>query len=198
MGVLARSWYTNGARPVVVQVSELVGQALKVVWCQPGAVLNHVVMGWRHRSLTDRLADKKEVIPFFARDISINDSARRWVRQIRSTSRSAENPGTDPLLHDDHGKLGFVATCNLLEGCFELRDFMLHNKPQLSITHAVTVNDYSLGQVTVYFTVFPQCGCHTRLQFINQLHTSVLEGYTGMILGQGCSYWQQIHQQIGL
>ena len=52
-----------------------------------------------------------------------------------------------------------VATCNLLEGCFELRDFMLHNKPQLSITHAVTVNDYSLGQVTVYFTVFPQCGC---------------------------------------
>lgn len=52
-----------------------------------------------------------------------------------------------------------VATCNLLEGCFQLRDFVFHNKPQLSIAHAVTVNDYSLGQITVYFTVFLQCGC---------------------------------------
>ena len=49
--------------PVVIQVSQLVCQALKVVWCQPGAVLNHVVMGWRHCSLTNWLADKKEVIP---------------------------------------------------------------------------------------------------------------------------------------
>ena len=53
----------NTNRPVVVQVSQLVCQALEVVWCQPGAVLNHVVMGWRHCSLTNRLADKKEVIP---------------------------------------------------------------------------------------------------------------------------------------
>ena len=53
----------NTNRPVVVQVSQLVCQALEVIWCQPGAVLNHVVMGWGHCSLTNRLADKEEVIP---------------------------------------------------------------------------------------------------------------------------------------
>lgn len=50
-------------RPVIVQVSQLVCQALEVVWCQSGAVLNYVVMGWRYCSLANWLADKKEVIP---------------------------------------------------------------------------------------------------------------------------------------
>lgn len=146
-------------RPVVVQVCKLVCQTLEVVWCQPGTVLNHVVMGWGHCSLTNRLADKEEVIPsktkqvwanlfnqfvveapgnqnsikislsvykqwtsspwqeitqshktifipFFACDIWINDSAGRWVCQINSIPSSVENPGTDPFLHNDNGKLG--------------------------------------------------------------------------------------------
>lgn len=50
-------------RPVVVQVCELVRQALEVIRSETRAVFNHVVVRGRHCSLTHRLAHKEEIKP---------------------------------------------------------------------------------------------------------------------------------------
>ena len=50
-------------RPVVVQVTELVGQPLEVVGFESRGVGDDVVVRRSHRALTDTLAHKEEVIP---------------------------------------------------------------------------------------------------------------------------------------
>ena len=54
---------TNTYRPVVVEMSKLVGEALDVVWFEVTAVVDNVVVGRRNCSLSDRLAHQKEIIP---------------------------------------------------------------------------------------------------------------------------------------
>jgi len=50
-------------RPVVVEMAQLVGQSLHVVWLQCSSVMNHVVVGRSNGALADRLRDQEEVIP---------------------------------------------------------------------------------------------------------------------------------------
>ena len=58
------------------------------------------------RNDTLKTLHNKKTLPFFACDICINDSTRRRVCQIHSIPRFVENPGTDPLLHNDDRKFG--------------------------------------------------------------------------------------------
>ena len=44
-------------------MTELVGQPLDVVWLHSRRVIDHVVVSWSNSSLSNRLADKKEVKP---------------------------------------------------------------------------------------------------------------------------------------
>ena len=63
MGVLARSWDTHSAWPVVVEVGQLVGQLLDVLGRQAGGVLDDVVAGGVDGALPHRLGDQEEVVP---------------------------------------------------------------------------------------------------------------------------------------
>ena len=49
--VLAYGWDSDGARPVEVEVAQLVGEHLEVVGLQPGLVVDDVVGGRVHGAL---------------------------------------------------------------------------------------------------------------------------------------------------
>ena len=51
MSVLAGGRNTDSARPVVIEVSELVRQLLEVLRFEPAGVLHHVVAGGVNRAL---------------------------------------------------------------------------------------------------------------------------------------------------
>ena len=70
-------------RPVVVQVSELVREALEVVWLQASSVMDDVVAGGCDCALADGLAHQEEVKPEKARPIT--NTARRLERQRKNT-----------------------------------------------------------------------------------------------------------------
>ena len=59
----ARSWYTDGSRPIIVQVCQLVGQDLNPIWRPTRFVQDDVVRCGVDGTLTNRLADEVEVIP---------------------------------------------------------------------------------------------------------------------------------------
>ena len=63
VSVLAHHGHHHGPRPVVVEVSQLVCQALDVVWPQTRGVLYHVVAGGVHGALPHGLGDQEEIIP---------------------------------------------------------------------------------------------------------------------------------------
>ena len=63
MSILAGGRHPDRARPVVVEVGELVGERLDVLWQQPGGVLHYVVGGRVDGALVHRLRDEEEVIP---------------------------------------------------------------------------------------------------------------------------------------
>ena len=50
-------------RPVVVEVGQLVGESLHVVWLEPRGVLYHVEVSGRDSTLSHRLTDEEEIIP---------------------------------------------------------------------------------------------------------------------------------------
>ena len=63
MGVLADHGDPDRARPVVVEVGQLVGQGLDVLHLQTGVVIiNNVVGGRVHRPLPHGLRHKVEVV----------------------------------------------------------------------------------------------------------------------------------------
>ena len=59
-------------RPVVVEVAELVGEPLHVVWVQAGGVTDDVKVGWSDSALTCTLTHQKEIIP--ARNVHIDQT----------------------------------------------------------------------------------------------------------------------------
>ena len=63
MGVLAGRRHAHRARPVVVEVRQLVGQLLDVLGRQAGGVLDDVVAGGVDGALPHRLGDQEEVVP---------------------------------------------------------------------------------------------------------------------------------------
>ena len=63
VSILAGSRHPDSARPVVVEVGQLVGERLDVLRQQPGGVLHYVVGGRVDGALVHRLRDEEEVIP---------------------------------------------------------------------------------------------------------------------------------------
>ena len=63
VGQLAHLGDHHSTWPVVVEMAQLVSQALEVVWLQPRGVLDHVVAGGVHGALPHRLGHQEEVIP---------------------------------------------------------------------------------------------------------------------------------------
>ena len=63
VSILTGSRDPDSARPVVVEVGELVGERLDVFWQQAGGVLHYIVGGWVDSALVHRLRDKEEVVP---------------------------------------------------------------------------------------------------------------------------------------
>jgi len=63
VSVLAGSWNPHGAWPVVVHVSEFVGELLHHAGAQPARVVHHDVVGRTNRALPQVLGDEEEVIP---------------------------------------------------------------------------------------------------------------------------------------
>ena len=61
--ILARSTHPDSARPVVVEVGELVGERLDVYRQQPGGVLYQIVGGGVDGALVHGLQHKEEVVP---------------------------------------------------------------------------------------------------------------------------------------
>ena len=63
VSVLARSRNTDGPRPVVVEVGQLVRQLLEVLRLQSAGVLQHVVTRGVDGPLPYRLTHQEEVVP---------------------------------------------------------------------------------------------------------------------------------------
>ena len=63
VSILTGSRDPDSARPVVVEMGELVGERLDVLWQQAGGILHHIVRGWVDSALVHRLRDKEEVVP---------------------------------------------------------------------------------------------------------------------------------------
>ena len=61
--ILARSRHPDSARPVVVEMGELVGERLDVLRQQPRGVLHHIVGGRVDSALVHRLRHEEEVVP---------------------------------------------------------------------------------------------------------------------------------------
>ena len=90
--VLAWSRDSNCPRPVVVEVSQLVCQALDVVWPQTRGVLDHVVAGGVHGALPHGLGDQEEIIP------DITNHCKMYLK-TRNTTFQAELPRRPPRSH---------------------------------------------------------------------------------------------------
>ena len=63
VSILTGSRDPDSARPVVVEVGELVGERLDVFGHQAGGVLHHIVGGWVDSALVHRLRHEEEVVP---------------------------------------------------------------------------------------------------------------------------------------
>lgn len=63
MSVLDHSRDSSRATPVVIKMRLFVRHHLHLVWLQAIGVMNNVVAGWCDSSLTNRLADKIEIVP---------------------------------------------------------------------------------------------------------------------------------------
>ena len=104
--VLAGGGDPHRARPVVVQVAQLVRQLLEVVWLQPGVVLDHVVGGGVDRPLPHRLRHEEEVVALRQGDDVVDHGAAG--RVLGHGAAHLEDLGVDLLVDDDVGELDLI------------------------------------------------------------------------------------------
>merc|ERR1719209_1893570 len=162
VGILARSWDTHCAWPVVVKMGQLVRQLLEMVWLQARSVLDDVVAGWIDCALPDRLRDKEEIISLRQGYHIVNHCPTRWIGRLPS---HLEEPCVDPLAGND---------------------LVLHHVGDLSITNTVPVHNDPGWKVPVDLGVLSEglgyCRTHVVVQLLSRV--SVQVGHT-KILGEG-------------
>ena len=61
--ILARSGNPDSARPVVVQVTQFVGQLLQVIWGEARVIPDHIIGRWVDSALSHTLGHKEKIIP---------------------------------------------------------------------------------------------------------------------------------------
>ena len=71
-------------RPVVIEVAELVGQPLHVVWTKPGCVTNDIEVSRSDGTLAYTLANQEEIIP--TQSVEGGNIEKGFVRNKRDTS----------------------------------------------------------------------------------------------------------------
>jgi hypothetical protein len=59
---LTRRWYPDCSWPVIIEVSQLVGQALDLVRFQASLVMHDDVVCWTNSTLADMLTDQEEIV----------------------------------------------------------------------------------------------------------------------------------------
>lgn len=85
-GILARSRYSDSARPVIVQVTQLVCELLHMVCFHTGGVMYNNVVCRCHCTLSNMLADQEEVVPIPSGDSVVHYGSRCWIEKVSITS----------------------------------------------------------------------------------------------------------------
>jgi len=107
VSVLAGGWNTDGARPVVVEVGQLVAEALKLVGLEARLVHDDIVAGRVHCTLSDGLGDEKKVVSFWKCDNVIHHGATERVA-ILARMITSEQTGVDSLRYNYECDFGIV------------------------------------------------------------------------------------------
>jgi len=148
MCILTWSWHTHCPWPVVVQMGQLIGQPLQVTWLQPRVVLDDIVGGWIHSSLSDGLRYKEEVVSLRKSYYIINHSSTWRVNSIPAFH--LHDPGVDLLVDHDVGKLDLVFWETSLGKTGEnSSNLMINYVLDLSISNAISINDNSARKVAI-------------------------------------------------
>ena len=135
--ILTWSWNTNCPWPIVVQVGQLVGQPLQVTRLQPRVVLDDIVGGRIHSSLSDRLGYKEEIVSLRKCDDIINNSSTWRVYSIPALH--LHDPGVDLLVDHNVGELHLVFRETSLGKTGENdSDLMINYVLDLSISNAIS------------------------------------------------------------
>ena len=135
VSVLARGGHTNSSWPVVVEMSQLVGQLLDVFWLQSGLVLDNIVGGRVDSSLPHGLRHQEEVVSLGQGDHVINNSST-W--RIAWLPVHLEEPGVDPLADHDVGKFQLVLRLvSLHKALLDGGNFVIHNVRDLTISNTI-------------------------------------------------------------
>lgn len=100
VGILARGRNTDDTWPVVIDVAQLVGEPLYVVWLQAAVVVDDVVVRGGDAAASHRLAHNKKIIPFRAGHLHVDHCSRK--RILKSPSRLSKKSGVHAFLHHDH------------------------------------------------------------------------------------------------
>jgi len=133
--ILARSWNSNSARPVIVQMRQLVSELLQVVRLETGSVLDDIVAGRIHGSLPNGLRNQEEVVSFWQCYNIVNNSPARRIRWLPG---HLEEPGIDSLTDDDVGeKQLIIRETGSSEAILDCSDLMLHHVRNLSIANSI-------------------------------------------------------------
>ncbi len=152
VGVLAWCWDSHGSGPVVVEMAQLVGHLLHVVWGQECGVIHNVEIGWGSRSLGHTLGDQVEVVVLLLDNGGVNDGTRAWV--LESTVGSGRSEETGINAFGDHNDSHLrVKVGELLESVLDLWDFEKVDSCQLSFANSITVHNDTSGQFLVKIQV---------------------------------------------
>lgn len=100
MCILTGGWNPDCSRPVVIQMSHLIGQPLEMISLHPNAVMDTDVMSRGDCALSDMLRHNEEVKLVSSCDCMVHNGSWWWIVKVSLVLE--ENPGIDPLLYNDH------------------------------------------------------------------------------------------------
>ena len=156
VSILAWSGNTNGTHPVEVEMSQLVDKLLLVLWFEASRVMDDIVIGWRHGSSSNRLADTKELITFWTGDIRIHNGSRKWISEL-GRGQFTQKSSIDPFRNDAKGELDSLITSHVFQNFGNSFNFDIIDMTDHSITNSVPVKDDGCGKHSIHFSILFEC-----------------------------------------
>lgn len=135
VGILDRGRHADSSWPVEVQVSELVCEELHLARWKSILVVNHVVAGRIHSSLSDGLRYDIEIVSLWVSDYVVDDCSTVGVAHPLGCHES----GTDPLGSDDEGELD--VRVDLADGLLDGRHLGVEHMRDLTLTNTIPVEE---------------------------------------------------------
>ena len=148
MSVLAHHRNTNGAGPVEVEMSQLVGQDLDLSRLKSTGVFDYIVRRGVDRSLAHGLRNQVEIVPLRQGDNVVKYGATGWIDVVALLRIGFfEESAVDTFGHHDvgEGRLDVV----LLEQLLDFHDLLVFDQLNLPVANAITVHDDSSGKFLV-------------------------------------------------